>query len=237
MHYNIDLRFTVPPLLSLLLLLQKYCSEKFYLLPTEDIANHELLFIAALLFLVILTLVFHLTSVKFLLNVSIDIFPICIRFGDFSGPLALSFMASLLLPPPLFCIAYFICICISPWFALLGQLWQWFYDFHHLLQTIPGFVIVAITRPSQETVEAQPSMTFSVDESAYASHGEIESAWSWVRIRVVSSTWSAGTFLLDILNKINISLFDLRQYLWLIVKYSETQMMWNLKESYSVSHL
>ncbi|KAL5815053.1 hypothetical protein ACOSQ4_025694 [Xanthoceras sorbifolium] len=123
-----------------------------------------------LLFLVIVTLFFLVTSLKIPLNVSLHMFPVCLRFGDFSGPLALSLLASLLLPTPLFCIAYFICICISPWFARLvlnkhNHFWYWFYQ---LIQAIATFVIVRSTTSSHETIHAEaepPSISFLLEEA------------------------------------------------------------------------
>ncbi|KAL9438934.1 hypothetical protein AB3S75_024579 [Citrus x aurantiifolia] len=170
---NIDLRFTAPPMLSLFLLVFNPSNETF-LFPVLNIpaTDHErsLLFRAvAMLFLAILTLFFLLTSLKIPLNVSLEVLPIHLRFGDFSGPLALSVLASLLLPTPRFCIAYFVCICISPWFhALINTLSGFCSWFFQLLQSIPTFVVVTArsTLRSQDTVEAEPSgTTFSVEEA------------------------------------------------------------------------
>ncbi|KAH9776907.1 hypothetical protein KPL71_006847 [Citrus sinensis] len=171
---NIDLRFTVPPMLSLFLLVLNSSNETF-LFPVLNIAatdhEHSPLFTAvAMLFLAILTLFFLLTSLKIPLNVSLEALPIRLRFGDFSCTLALSVLASLLLPTPLFCIAYFVCICFSPWFhALVNTLRRFCRWFFQLLQSIPTFVVVVAARStlrSQDTVEAEPSSTtLSVEEA------------------------------------------------------------------------
>ncbi|GFZ00852.1 hypothetical protein Acr_14g0004870 [Actinidia rufa] len=86
----------------------------------------------------------------------LNFWPIRIRVGDFSIPLAVSVMASLFLPQRLFWVGFGIVICVSPWHSLfsdlvVGFLWRvW-----AILRTIPVLIISCIVQknPQVEVVE------------------------------------------------------------------------------------
>ena len=99
MNANVDLRFLLLPLLNLFLLLVRNTSNEtyFYLLSKAIDTDHDhdyLFVLVALLLVFIVTLFFLLTSIKIRINLSLN--PPVLTFGDFSGPLALAFLASLL---------------------------------------------------------------------------------------------------------------------------------------------
>ncbi|KAL9438936.1 hypothetical protein AB3S75_024581 [Citrus x aurantiifolia] len=170
MASNIDLRFTVPPMLSLFLLVLNSSNETCLFPVLNIVANdHERNFFFRAVAMLFLAIFDTILSSHFSQDPTQRFARTHLRFGDFSGPLALSVLASLLLPTPLFCIAYFVCICFSPWFhALVNTLRRFCSWFFQLLQSIPTFVVVVAahsTLRSQDTVEAEPSSTtFSVEE-------------------------------------------------------------------------
>lgn len=140
MHYTIDLRFGVPPLVNILL----------YLLLGSDQASINLirywdnhLIWKVTLLILLLSLFLFLVSIKLPLTAIIIAEPIRFHFGDFRfyGILSIMLLGSFFFEPWLFWYTYLVFICISPF---LDEL----YD---MLQAIPTvFVIFTRTRQQQE---------------------------------------------------------------------------------------
>ena len=120
----------------------------------EILGNNPLLMISYYqLLLAIVVLVFLSTSV----NLPLTVEPVCLLTADFSAPLTLSFLASLIFRPPLFWLVFAMLVIMSPWYRMfLDQLKHFMCWSNNALQTIPAFIIICILRQYQEESEPPP---------------------------------------------------------------------------------
>ncbi|KAL5750783.1 hypothetical protein ACOSP7_025386 [Xanthoceras sorbifolium] len=158
MHFFIDLRYLFPPLLNLILFLFLTShGGKFY----WDLQNvvaailqytvlNFLLLMLAVLFLLLL---FLFTPIKLPLTAK----PIRLRTGKFSALLALAILASIILQPLLFWVAYSFLIIISPGYKKLWSLFKHFFNWlRQNLQSFPTIFIVCFTQQNQ--VNSEPPL-------------------------------------------------------------------------------
>ncbi|KAH7844022.1 hypothetical protein Vadar_023442 [Vaccinium darrowii] len=156
--YNLDLRFVVPALINLtLFLLQQHQSKPWNGYEPNSNLNLSLnLDIYGFFSVLILVLVFLITSVKLPLSVTAE--PIRVRTGDFSCLLAISLIASVVLPQLLFWFGFVIIICLSPWHGFLSDLsvgllfrtWD-------ILRGIPALIITCfVQKPQQDDPPPPP---------------------------------------------------------------------------------
>ncbi|KAL7166969.1 hypothetical protein ACSBR2_037599 [Camellia fascicularis] len=148
-----DLRYAIPPLISLLFKLTYFQFElnwdqNDHLL---DPNHHFILKLAFLLLTTIVVLLFLLTSAKLKLNMKVTANPIIrLRAGDFSAHVALSLLCSIFLPPPHFLVAYFMILCIDicPWQygSVVNVLMKIYHWLRRKLRSIPDLNIICITQ-------------------------------------------------------------------------------------------
>lgn len=144
MHWFIDLRYAVPPIINLFR--EKLLAEN---------GNWEIapIFMMASLVFAALILLFVCTSVKLPLTVE----PIQLRVGSFSAPLTVSLLASLILPPSLFWVAFSLLTIVSPWYpTLLDLLKRFMCWLSRTLHAFPTFIITCVTQRPQEILEQAP---------------------------------------------------------------------------------
>lgn len=116
MHYTIDLRFGVPPLVNILLyLLLGSDHESTSSLIIRYFDDHFIWKITLLV--LVFSLLLFVVSIKLPLTIIVFADPISFHFGDFrfSGILAVTLLAAFFFQPWLFWYTYLIFICISPW--------------------------------------------------------------------------------------------------------------------------
>lgn len=156
MFFTIDLRYTIPLLINLtLLLLQKSQVKPWDQNCASETHLHTTLKMTTLL-LAIVILLFLFTSIKLQLDVLVTTRPICLRAGDFSGAVAISLLASFIFPPPHFFVAYFLIICISPRYGLLLNPFKHFFGWlYRAMQAIPTLIIICSTQ-QPESPEPEP---------------------------------------------------------------------------------
>lgn len=151
MDCSIELRYAIPPLIYLILLLFRNSESLPWNQGASLEAGHHTTLMIPILLLAIAILFVLFTSIKLPLSVSTK--PIRLRARDFSVAVAISLLASLVLPPPLFWFAHALIICTSPWFGLFLNLFKhvlcWLC---HTLRAIPTLIIICTT-PEHETVE------------------------------------------------------------------------------------
>ncbi|KAG6717931.1 hypothetical protein I3842_04G125400 [Carya illinoinensis] len=150
----LDLRSLSPPFINLTLMLlfsqDKPWPQDHVILAFYILAHHLFL-----LFLVTLILLFLFISVKLPLSPTMQ--PIRLRVGDFSLPLTLSMLASLIFPPSLFWMVFSIVIIASPWYRLLwNALKSFLCSFYGTLRDIPTLIILCtIQEPAPPQVEIE----------------------------------------------------------------------------------
>ena len=152
--YRIDLRFIVLAVINLgLFLLQHHQKGKSNWNPNEPILNLNLWVLSIFISLCLLT------SVKLPLHISVIAEPIQIRAGDFSVPLAVSVIASLVLPRHLFWIGFGIVICVSPWHGLVSHFVVGFlYGVWEILRGIPVLIICCFAQQHPQVEVVLPSL-------------------------------------------------------------------------------
>ncbi|KAL5748365.1 hypothetical protein ACOSQ2_025662 [Xanthoceras sorbifolium] len=152
MYCNIDLRYGLPLLLNLtsFLLLTPTTPSAFW--DQQDFGFSKIfqypllmipLFVVA--FIILLLLV---TSFELPLNIE----PLRLRVGHFSGYFAVLLCVSIIFSPPVFCLVYIILMIMSPWHQLFFELFKCiFRGFHHMLQSMPTLVIICISQRGENT--------------------------------------------------------------------------------------
>ncbi|KAG2680103.1 hypothetical protein I3760_11G082700 [Carya illinoinensis] len=154
MRYLVDFRYLVPPFLSLclvILLSQDKPGPRAQVILTFDILYHPLF----LIFHAALTLLFLLISVKLPFTLTLE--RIRLRVGDFSLPLTVSMLASVIFPPTLFWVVFPILIVTSPWFRMVLDMFKSFLRWlYHTLQYIP-ILIIGCTFQCQKELDAAPA--------------------------------------------------------------------------------
>ncbi|KAE8055568.1 hypothetical protein FH972_012398 [Carpinus fangiana] len=157
MHFVADLRYVVPPLVNLTLLL-------FIPQPKPPNIYNEI-FVMACLSLAIAVLLFLFTSVKLPLTVG----ALQLRAGDFSAPLTLSLLASIFFPSPLFWFVFPILVILSPWYEMLWgvlkRLMLWFCD--TLQSIIPALLITCIAQRPQLDLQLEAIQIEGNNETNY----------------------------------------------------------------------
>ncbi|KAJ4710078.1 Pentatricopeptide repeat-containing protein [Melia azedarach] len=168
MNFFVDLRYFFPPIINLVILLLTSPHGVVSLLSSSStyLNDYPLLKLASLAFVIFLSLLFILTSVRLHLTAR----PITLRSGYFSCPLAFSLLASIFLQPNLFWVAYFILIITSPWRGFFWDLQKRFWkSFVLALKAIPTLVITCTQRQNNPEPEAAQSTSglVAVDFAVY----------------------------------------------------------------------
>lgn len=147
----IDLRYALPPLINLFFVLLLPNQEYYSNYGLDKIAQYPFL-LFPLLFLAVVAFLFLFTSIRLGLNVE----PVLLQAGDFSAPVALLLLASIIFPPAVFWFVYFILIMISPWHGILVNLFNYFLCWlRQTLQSLPTLIVACIPLglQRQESVE------------------------------------------------------------------------------------
>lgn len=149
MHCLIDLRYAIPPLINITLLFLTFHDKEPWDYAIEiDLnispKNQHPFMKMAFLFLAILLLLFILTSFKLRLTAQ----PVHLRVGDFSGSFCILLLASIMLAPSLFWVAFL----LTPWYSLLVSVFKRAFCYiYHTLRAIPMFIVICITNQNQES--------------------------------------------------------------------------------------
>ncbi|KAG6635847.1 hypothetical protein CIPAW_11G071400 [Carya illinoinensis] len=150
MRFSVDFRYLVPPFTSLCLM---FFFSQSNLRPQEYIKNLEFYLLIyhplLLIFLAIVMLVFLFISFKLPVTLTQD--PLRLRVGDFSVPLALSMLSSLIFPPPFFWLVFPVLVLVPSLYRVVSDVLKRFiYWFYQTLQDIPGLIILCTIQPQEE---------------------------------------------------------------------------------------
>ncbi|KAG6630760.1 hypothetical protein CIPAW_13G042300 [Carya illinoinensis] len=163
MRYLVDFRYLIPPFLSLYLMIllsqdKKPCSQDRVILAFVILYDPPFL-----IFLVtLMTLLFVFISVKLPFTLTPE--PIRLKVGDFSLPLTVSMVASLILPPPLFFVVFPILIVTSRWFGMVLFVFKIFLRWlYHTLQYIPILIIGCTIQRRQGEPGATPPQVLEIE--------------------------------------------------------------------------
>lgn len=149
MQFFVDLRYLFPPLMNLIILALLTSHVNAWII-FEFNGEHPILKLAFLLLAIFMLFLFLLTSIT--INLRFTVHPITVRSGYFSAPLTLSLLASILLPPPLFWVAYFVIIISFPWHGMLWNLLKYIFKWFVIsLQSCSTLVITCSTLQQEAT--------------------------------------------------------------------------------------
>ncbi|KAK9182929.1 hypothetical protein WN944_026077 [Citrus x changshan-huyou] len=165
MSFSIDLRFLFPPLLNLIIFFMFLKSQDGNSWDVQDGTSKILLYPILKLHLWFLIpavitplLLFLLTPIRLTLNVSRSIY---VSFGELSVLLGVSVIASVLLAPSLFLVAYLCLIILSICYATLASLFKrclnWFRNL--FINLFCNFLIRVHTVEGNHIQDQQPSFT------------------------------------------------------------------------------
>ena len=158
MHFFIDLRFLFPPLVNLILFvfLTSHHAKSYW--NQDEILQYPILKLPFLMLSILLLLIILFTSIKLPLTAK----PIRLHTGRFSALLAMAIVASIILPPSLFWLAYLFLIVLLPLHGILWNLFKHLFNwFRRTLQSIPTIFIICFTRNQQNT--SKPAASHQVE--------------------------------------------------------------------------
>ncbi|KAJ0096262.1 hypothetical protein Patl1_15528 [Pistacia atlantica] len=124
--------------------------------------QYPILKLTFLLLALCMLFLFLLTSIT--INLRFSALPITVRSGYFSVPLTVSLLATILLPPPLFWLAYFITIISSPWHGIIWNLIKCIFNWFVInLQLCSTFVIASSGTQQQEATISAPELAVDIE--------------------------------------------------------------------------
>ncbi|KAL5750793.1 hypothetical protein ACOSP7_025396 [Xanthoceras sorbifolium] len=157
MNFFIDLRYLFPPLVNLFSFLLFTSQGDEVEILRYPISKLPFLMLFLLLLLIIL---FLSTSIKLPLTAK----PIRLRTGNFSVVLAMATLASIILSPSLFFVAYLFLMLTSFWSGILWSLFKRLFNWlRQSLQSVPTIFIICFTQ-NQENTEPTATDHQNVEE-------------------------------------------------------------------------
>jgi hypothetical protein len=153
MECNIDLRYAIPAVISFISVVLSISEDNpwFQLVKFGIASLGYPIFVMVFLFLTILIFVLHFTSINLPLTLQHPF--MYLRTRHFSLSWALSLLASLIFPPPIFWLVFPILVIISPWDKRLLSL---LLEFYNTLQALPARIILCVPQRDHHQEESEP---------------------------------------------------------------------------------
>ncbi|KAG6630761.1 hypothetical protein CIPAW_13G042400 [Carya illinoinensis] len=159
----VDFRYLIPPVVCLYLMILWSQDKKPWSQDRVILAFVILFDPPFFIFLVtLMTILFVFISVKLPFTLTLE--PIRLKVGDFSLPLLVSMVASLILPPHLFFFVFPILIVTSRWFGMVLVVFKIFLRWlYHTLQYIPILIIGCTIQRRQGEPGAAPPQVLAIE--------------------------------------------------------------------------
>ncbi|KAJ0038774.1 hypothetical protein Pint_22396 [Pistacia integerrima] len=119
----------------------------------DDDDEYPILKLLFLLLAILMLFLFLLTSIT--IHLRFTAHPITVRSGYFSAPLTFSLLVSILLPPPLFWVSYFIIIISCPFHGMIWNMLKFVFNWFVInLRSCSTLLITCSTTQQQEATLA-----------------------------------------------------------------------------------
>ncbi|KAK6935084.1 Pentatricopeptide repeat [Dillenia turbinata] len=166
--YLVDLRFALPLVIKVFLILIMNSPKKSYdWFPTLN-TEHAILVMPLLALALLLFTTVLLISVKLPLGLSLTIDPVQVQGGDVSVLVVVAVLASLFFPVKLFFVTYIVCIFASPWSGSVWHVLKHFVlRFLCALEAFSTIIVVPATT-------GEPQVLLELSETEVESNVELE---------------------------------------------------------------